>query len=87
MALTDLNLIGTWAVAVAQALDANGLDSKTVFAQAGIDLASARDPSMRIPSEQMTRVYELAEKATDDPAFGLAIAEHIHPTSLHALGY
>jgi AraC-like DNA-binding protein len=87
MALTDLNLIGTWAVAVAQAIDATGLDSKAVFEQAGIDLASARDSSTRIPSDRMTRVYELAEEVTDDPAFGLAIAEHIHPTSLHALGY
>ena len=87
MALTDLNLIGTWAVAVAQAIDATGLDSKAVFKQAGIDLASARDSSTRIPSDRMTRVYELAEEVTDDPAFGLAIAEHIHPTSLHALGY
>jgi AraC-like DNA-binding protein len=35
----------------------------------------------------MSQVYELAEAATDDPAFGLSIAEYVHPTSLHALGF
>lgn len=87
MAYSDLHLMGTWAVAVAQALDSRGFDSTAVFAEADIDLGSTRDPNVRIPAEQMTRVYELAEEVTGDPSFGLSIAEHIHPTSLHALGY
>ncbi|MEX2123505.1 MAG: AraC family transcriptional regulator [Woeseia sp.] len=81
------NLIASWAVAVAQALDERGLDSSEIFATAGIDLATARDPSTRYPADQMTRVYELSEEATQDPSFGLSIAEYVHPTSLNALGY
>ncbi len=81
------HLIATWAIAVAQALDEIGLDSKAIFAEAGIDLVTARDPNMRFPAANMTRVYNLAEKFSDDPAFGLSIARFIHPTSLHALGY
>ena len=42
---------------------------------------------MRYPAKRMTIVYRLAERATSDPAFGLYIAEFVHPTSLHALGY
>jgi len=81
------HLIATWAVAVAQALDEIDLDSKAIFAEAGIDLVAARDPTMRFPAAKMTQVYDLAEKFSDDPAFGLSIARFVHPTSLHALGY
>lgn len=81
------NVIASWAVAVAQALDERGIDSRAIFASAGIDIRTARDSSIRYSADQMTLVYELAEKATQDPSFGLSIAEHVHPTSLHALGY
>ncbi len=81
------HLIATWAVAVAQALDDAELDSEAIFAEAGIDLVAARDPNMRFPAAKMTHVYDLAEKVSGDPAFGLSIARFIHPTSLHALGY
>ncbi|TDJ46372.1 MAG: AraC family transcriptional regulator [Gammaproteobacteria bacterium] len=83
----DFHLIASWAVAVAEALDARDVDSRAVFAEANIDLADARDPTARFPSDRMSRVYELAEEATGDPAFGLFIAQYVHPTSLHALGY
>ncbi len=83
----DFHLIAGWAVAVAEALDARDVDSKAVFAEADIDLADARDPNARFPSDRMSHVYKLAEEATGDPAFGLSIAQYVHPTSLHALGY
>ena len=84
---TDFHLIASWAVAVAEALDARDVDSKALFAEADIDLAAARDPSARFDAARMSHVYELAEEATGDPAFGLSIAQYVHPTSLHALGY
>jgi len=83
----SLNVIASWAVAVAQALDVRGIDSTAIFSEAGIDLATARDPGIRYPADRMTIVYELAEDATQDPSFGLSIAEFVHPTSLNALGY
>ncbi|MCC7256970.1 MAG: AraC family transcriptional regulator [Gammaproteobacteria bacterium] len=83
----DPHIIAGWLNAVAQALDARGLDSKAIFATAGIDLGAARNPIARFPAAAMSRVYELAESATGDAAFGLSIAEYVHPTSLHALGF
>ena len=80
-------VIASWTAAVAQALDERGIDSRALFARAGIDISTARDPAVRYPADQMTQVYELAETATQDPAFGLSVAEYVHPTSLHALGY
>jgi AraC-like DNA-binding protein len=83
----DPHIIAGWAVAVAQALDARGLDSRAIFNAAGIDLATARVPTTRFPATAMSRVYELADAATNDPSFGLSIAEFVHATSLHALGF
>jgi AraC-like DNA-binding protein len=83
----ELHVLGSWAVAVAHALDARQLDSASIFAKADIDLRVARDPRSRVPAERMTHVYELAETAAGDPAFGLSIAQYVRPTTLHALGY
>ncbi len=83
----DPHIIAGWTIAVAQALDARGLDSKAIFASAGLDLVAARKPTARFPAAAMSRVYELAQTETDDPSFGLSIAEFVHPTSLHALGF
>ncbi len=83
----ERNVIASWAVAVAEALDERDINSREIFASAGIDIATSRDPAMRYPADQMTRVYQLSEEVTGDPAFGLSIAEHVHPTSLNALGY
>jgi hypothetical protein len=83
----DPHIIAGWAVAVAQALDARGLDSRAIFNTAGIDLAAARVPTTRFPATAMSRVYALADAATNDPSFGLSIAEFVHATSLHALGF
>ncbi len=83
----SFDVIASWAVAVAQALDVRGVDSTAIFAEAGIDLATARDPGIRFRADRMTVVYELAEETINDPSFGLSIAEFVHPTSLNALGY
>jgi AraC-like DNA-binding protein len=83
----DPHIIAGWIIAVAQALDARHLDSKAIFAAAGLDLVTARKPTARFPAAAMSKVYELAHSATNDPSFGLSIAEFVHPTSLHALGF
>ncbi len=45
------------------------------------------DPNARFPVEAMQRLWTLAVEVTGDPAFGLETARHLHPTTLHALGY
>jgi len=81
------HLIASWATAVAQALEAGGFDSKALFAEAGIDMTTALDPRNRIQADRMTVVYDLIEKTTDDPAFGIRIPQYVHPATFHALGY
>ena len=76
----DPHAIAGWVVAVAQALDARGADSKAIFDDAGIDLNVAKNPTARFPSGRMTRVYELAYEITGDPSYMyfLAIGELSH---------
>ena len=79
--------ISSWVLLVAQALDAQGLDSAAVFREAGIDPDRLRDPGARFPVTAIAKVYRLSVAQTQDPAFGLEVARHWHPTTLHALGY
>lgn len=81
------HVIAGWVAAVAQACDASQLNAREIFTQAGIDLATVRQPTARFPISRLSRVYELIHEATGDPAFGLGIAQFVHPTSMHALGY
>ena len=81
------HVIAGWVAAVAEACEASDLDSREIFSQAGIDLVSLREPTARFPISSMSRVYALVAEATSDPCFGLSIAQFVHPTSMHALGY
>ena len=87
IAYPNPHLIASWATAVAQALEAANHDSKALFGEAGIDLTTTLDPRNRIQADRMTIVYDLIEKTTDDPAFGIRVANYVHPTTFHALGY
>lgn len=70
------------------ALGDRGLDGTAIALEAGIDPASLRDPNARIPLAPAARFWEAAVQAVDgDPCFGLDVARHLTPTSLHAVGF
>lgn len=77
----------SWAKAIRKALDAAGVDSARLFAEAGLDIAALGDPNARYPVAATTRLWKLAVAATADEAFGLTVARHVGPTTFHALGY
>jgi AraC-like DNA-binding protein len=83
----DVTVIGSWAVAIARALGAYGCDSQGIFTEAGIDLNATSDPDVRFPINNLNQVWKLAVKETEDPSFGLTVAEFILPTTFHAMGY
>ncbi len=82
----DATTLNTWAIAVAQVLDAQGLDSASLFAQAGLDPAILRDPNGRYPVRRMAQLWKLAVQATGDPCLGLRAAEYVQPATFHSLG-
>lgn len=79
--------LSSWAKAIRKALEAAGVDSTPLFAEAGIALATLEDPNARLPVEATTKLWGLATRATGDDAFGLTVARQVAPTTFHALGY
>jgi AraC-like DNA-binding protein len=77
----------SWAKAIRKALDAAGVDSARLFAEAGLDIGALGDPNARYPVEATARLWKLAVAATGEEAFGLTVARYVGPTTFHALGY
>lgn len=77
----------SWAKAIRKALDAAGVDSARLFAEAGLDITALNDPNARYPVEATIRLWKLAVAATGEEAFGLTVARQVGPTTFHALGY
>lgn len=77
----------TWASLLWDSLKAQGHDPKPLFRQAGLDPALMRDPEARYPMAGMQRLWAWASAVAGDETFGLAVAQRIHPTTFHALGY
>lgn len=77
----------SWAKAIRKALDAAGVDSARLFAEAGLEFAALDDPNARYAVEGTTKLWRLAVSATGDEAFGLTVARNVGQTTFHALGY
>lgn len=85
--MTPATALTSWAKAIRKALEAAGIDSATLFAEAGLDVAALEDPNARYPVQATTKLWQLAVAATGDDAFGLTVARHVGQTTFHALGY
>src|SRR3546814_16793507 len=85
--MSKTTVLSSWGRAIRRALDAAGVDSARLFAEAGLDIAALADPDARYPLANTTRLWALAVEATGDPAFGLAVATQVSQTTFYALGY
>ncbi len=72
---------------IAEALERHGVDSRDLFARAGIPFVSAAEQATLIDLDQSNRLYKLAVQATGDPGFGLKVAQCIPPTTFKVAGY
>jgi AraC-like DNA-binding protein len=82
----EATTLNTWAIAIARTLDTKGLDSAELFARAGMDPQTLRDPNGRYPVRKMARLWRLAVEATNDPCFALKAAAYVQPATFHSLG-
>eukprot|EP01132_Coremiostelium_polycephalum_P020776 gene20776-24686_t len=85
--MTEPTSLASWTRALRKQLDALGLDSAALCAQAGLDPQLMEDPNARYPLSATTRLWELAVQASGDPAIGLRVSRFVSPTTFHALGY
>ncbi|WP_295683395.1 AraC family transcriptional regulator [uncultured Nevskia sp.] len=84
---TTATTLTSWARAIRKALDAAGVDSAALFAEAGLDVAALADAQARYPVARTNRLWQLAVEATGDPAFALIVARQSGLLTFHALGY
>ncbi len=84
MASTTLS---SWALLLWEELQYRNLDARAIFVAAGLDPVKLQDPNARFPASRMTRLWQLAEEKSGDPAIGIATGMRWNPTTFHALGY
>ena len=68
------------------ALRTYGLDLGEVLADIGVDPGAYSNPSGRVPTPVMRRVWVRAVELTGDPCFGLTLSAVLQPVALHGLG-
>lgn len=86
-AASSATVIAGYGIAIANALEYNGVDSKRIFHAVGINEPIPNDPLHRLPENTITRLYKACVEVTHNPYFGLTVAKFLHASNLHALGY
>jgi AraC-like DNA-binding protein len=76
-----------WVRGIADLLTAEGLDARALCEAAGIDYAGLDVPGARLPTEQISRLWELAAERSGNPAIGLAQARVVKPANFDVVGY
>jgi AraC-like DNA-binding protein len=76
-----------WVKGIAEMLAAEGLDVRALLAGANIDPAVLEAPGARLPSEKISRLWELAVERSGNPAIGLAQHQVARPASFDVVGY
>src|SRR5262245_46516570 len=76
-----------WVRGIAEMLTAEGLDTRALLAAAEIDPADLESVSARIPTERISRLWELAAERTGNPAIGLKQHRVPRPKAFDVVGY
>lgn len=77
----------TWAGLLWDTLEAEGVDPKPLFREAGLDPTLLRESEARYPMPRMQRLWSLAAARMGSETFGLSVARRIRPTTFHALSF
>lgn len=80
-------VIGSYGLAVQNALETLGYDASDLYRRAGIETKPSNDPLARLSPKEIEVLLHEGVKATGNPSFGLTVARFAHPSTLHALGY
>jgi AraC-like DNA-binding protein len=81
------SVIAGYGIAIANALEYTGIDSRRVFRAAGVDEELRNDPMHRLSVETVSRLYAICVDVTGSFTFGLTVARFLQASHLHAVGY
>jgi AraC-like DNA-binding protein len=85
--VTKRTTAAIWVKGIAEMLAAEGLDARALLVAAGIDPAALEAPGVRLPTEKISRLWELAVERSGNPAIALAQHHVARPASFDAVGY
>jgi AraC-like DNA-binding protein len=85
--MTKRTTSAVWVKGIADMFSAEGLDARALMGAAGIDPASLELPDARLPTEKISRLWELAVERSGNPAIGLAQHQVVRPASFDVVGY
>lgn len=87
MPTTSSTTLTSWALLIWKKLQAQGLDSHSIFKQANLDPAKLGDGNARYNFLDMSKLWEISIQETNDPCFGIEVGKSWAPTTFHALGF
>ncbi len=87
MSYPERTTSSSWAMAIVQALELEGLSGTDLFADLGMDYSLLSDPDARIPQDQMTRLWQRAVGLSGNPAIGLGMGKVIRPAHFNVVGF
>jgi AraC-like DNA-binding protein len=79
--------IGTAAKLIECALQDYGVNTESIYQDAGLAAHSVASPHTRYPFAKMQVMWRLAVERSGDPCFGLSVADHMRPQLLYGLGF
>ena len=85
--MTKRTTSAVWVKGIADMFAAEGLDACALLVAAGIDPAAMKAPDARLPTEKISRLWELAVERSGNPAIGLAQHNVVRPASFDVVGY
>lgn len=87
MSYPERTTSSSWATAIVQALELEGLSGKALFADLELDYSLLSDPDARIPQDQMSRLWQRAVSLSGNTAIGLGMAKVIRPAHFNVVGF
>ena len=84
--MPERTTLSSWVRGIVQSLELEGLDSRALFAELGLDYAALDDPDARYPQDAMSRLWNRAVELSGNPAIGLNIAR-VHTPAFPVVGY
>jgi AraC-like DNA-binding protein len=84
--MTKRTTSAVWVKGIADMFAAEGLDARALLVAAEIDPASL-EVDARLPTDKISRLWELAVERSGNPAIGLAQHDVVRPASFDVVGY
>ncbi|WP_168798768.1 AraC family transcriptional regulator [Herbaspirillum sp. ST 5-3] len=85
--MTARTISAAWVKGIVEIIQAEHLDARALFVEAGLDIDELKHPDARFAPEKISMLWELASQRSGNPALGLNIPPAATPASFDAVAY